>query len=671
MEIEIAEMSRMSERGSSLLRLIQNGHTPTLDLLIRESIQNSLDASREKNKPVKFDISVKDFEKDNVTRHFDVIGPQLSCEFTDSQQKSIVVRDSNTTGLTGPLHHDYIENNHYGNLLKLIYEISMPQEKKEAGGSWGLGKTIYFRVGIGLVVYYTRIKLDSGEYESRLAACLVEDEEGEDALLPPNDSNAGRGIAWWGQKHSEGSTMPLTDETKIHEILYDLNVEPYTETETGTTVIIPFIDTDGLIARTDDSDKLWWHTDIEYYLKIALQRWYAPRIDNPSYQYGNYMEPSVNGRKIDQDNMEPVFSILRSLYIAAQHGNEAVESSYIDKNSIDIKEIMVQRDLKPNVAGKVAFVKADMESLRMTVPNNKRTPFEYLDLPVHSGESNPPIVTYLRRPAMIINYETEGKWANGVEHTSEEEYIIAIFVPDSERVVETTEEKMSLDEFLRKGEKADHSSWSDIMLDSRKYTIVERIQKRVSEAIRNSYNKKTEDINASRSGALSKSLAKSLLPPSGFGKSPSTPERTNPGAGNLQKRKRAGKLDITGTRITPDGKIVVDFEILIPENAHSMVLEIQVDSEGNRRISGNEWENEDVIGTRFPIDIKEVKLLKPEESTEIKTNFIRTEKFNINHKIKFDLEDYQGELSGEFMMKNYDSRIQANIQHELKLAQEV
>ena len=52
MEIEIAEHGRMTESGSSLLRLIQNNNIPLLDLLVRESVQNSLDAAKEKAKSV-------------------------------------------------------------------------------------------------------------------------------------------------------------------------------------------------------------------------------------------------------------------------------------------------------------------------------------------------------------------------------------------------------------------------------------------------------------------------------------------------------------------------------------------------------------------------------------------------------------------------------------------
>lgn len=38
MKIEIAEPGRMTQSGSSLLKLIQNNNMPILDLLVRESI---------------------------------------------------------------------------------------------------------------------------------------------------------------------------------------------------------------------------------------------------------------------------------------------------------------------------------------------------------------------------------------------------------------------------------------------------------------------------------------------------------------------------------------------------------------------------------------------------------------------------------------------------------
>lgn len=52
MKIEIAEPGRMTQNGSSLLKLIQNNDMPILDLLVRESVQNSLDAAKADSKYV-------------------------------------------------------------------------------------------------------------------------------------------------------------------------------------------------------------------------------------------------------------------------------------------------------------------------------------------------------------------------------------------------------------------------------------------------------------------------------------------------------------------------------------------------------------------------------------------------------------------------------------------
>ena len=52
MKIEIAEPGRMTQTGSSLLNPLQNNNMPVLDLLVRESIQNSLDARKDGSKYV-------------------------------------------------------------------------------------------------------------------------------------------------------------------------------------------------------------------------------------------------------------------------------------------------------------------------------------------------------------------------------------------------------------------------------------------------------------------------------------------------------------------------------------------------------------------------------------------------------------------------------------------
>lgn len=215
MRIEIAKPERMSQSGSSLLRLIQNNDMPVLDLLVRESVQNSLDASKEGVRYVDVEYLTGVFESSKLSSELDGISDALQNKYPNHCYEYIAVRDSNTVGLTGETNYKNVKDNKYGNLLKLIYEISKPQENEGAGGSWGLGKTVYFRIGIGMVIYYSRIVNKYGQYESRLAASFVEDENRHDAIIPAYREYSKRGIAWWGDLIDENRTQPVTDRKSV------------------------------------------------------------------------------------------------------------------------------------------------------------------------------------------------------------------------------------------------------------------------------------------------------------------------------------------------------------------------------------------------------------------------------------------------------------------------
>ena len=255
MQIEIAKPERMSQSGQSLLRLIQNNDTPILDLLVRESIQNSMDARNLDSDYVDVRFKTGSFISKQLTVELDGVDKTMNKKYSSQKYDYLAIQDRNTVGLTGPLHDDEVEGNNFGNLLKLIYHISKPQENEGAGGSWGLGKTIYFRIGIGLVIYYSRIN-QNGIYKSRLAACLVEDETKKDSLIPSIKGKTKRGIAWWGKQYygNENSTVPVEDERYIKQFLKIFNIEPYSGFETGTTIIIPYIDKDYLLENNIQSE---------------------------------------------------------------------------------------------------------------------------------------------------------------------------------------------------------------------------------------------------------------------------------------------------------------------------------------------------------------------------------------------------------------------------------
>lgn len=546
MDIEIALPGKMSESGSSLLKLIQNNSTPTIDLLVRESIQNSLDAYDEncKNKFVEVQFNIGEFKSDNLCKQLKGITASLYDKFPNSIYRYLSIRDLHTVGLTGELKYDNVKNNEYGNLIKLVYEISKPQQSEGAGGFWGLGKTIYFRVGIGLVLYYSRIKNTNGKYESRLAATLIEDENSNDSMIPPYQNKNKRGIAWWGEKIAENTTCPITDENEIRAILDIFNIPAYVSDETGTTVIIPYIDDHQLLKSNQieyDDINRYWLKDLESYLKIAIQKWYAPRLNNSKYEYGKFLRVKINGKCIKNDDMEPVFRIVQSLY--KQATTDKKTEYFIDNNIESYVEDINLRGLnKGQMAGRIAYVKVNKKQLWMVQPENKLSPYIYLNLPLTSNEKNKPIICFTRKPGMIVSYEQMGPWADGIPSADGDEFIIGVFKLNSKNEYKLKNSKnLSLEEYARRSENADHISWCDYSIDNDNVNIVFKIQKQVKTKISKRFlENERQDVETFNSG-LGKLLGDALLPPEDFGKKPSSKKSKNGGGSGkqIQNHKKA------------------------------------------------------------------------------------------------------------------------------------
>ena len=525
MKIEVAKHERMSQSGSSLLRLIQNTNTSRLDLLVRESIQNSLDAGNKISKSVKVKFNIGKFNTHRISNAFEGIADKLSSIYP-GENTYLSIQDSDTVGLTGPLHYDEMEDNiHFGNLLKLVYEISKPQEQDGSGGSWGLGKTVYFRIGIGLVIYYSRIQKADGEYQSRLAAALVEDENKSDALIPNQYKTLQRGIAWWGEAYQGSSqTVPVTDEAEIAGLLQAFGVRPYQGDKTGTTIIIPYIDEQQLLSEAVDTDedrvKPYWakagfsgEYSIEDYLKVAVQRWYAPRLDNEKYsetQKQQYLSFYLNNKKLEYDDMDPIFQLIQDLYNADIGGEAFFKDKKILTQKIELRNVFDGNSL----AGKISYARVSKEDLKMTAPDNLPCPYDYINVPNIGGIENCPIILYTRKPGMVVAYGITGDWVEGIPKTTSGEYMIGIFVPESNKKLKARD--YTLEEYLRKSEKADHMSWNDISEDGFHPFIVNKIQGHVRDKIQKTYADLPRHEKDHKNLGLGRALAESVLPPVDF-----------------------------------------------------------------------------------------------------------------------------------------------------------
>lgn len=629
MKIEIAEPGRMTQSGSSLLKLIQNNNMPILDLLVRESIQNSLDAKNESDRFVTVEFLTGNFETKRLNRELEGIEQPLNRKYWKDSYKYVAVRDSNTVGLTGKLHYDEVTDNQYGNLLKLIYEISKPQEAEGAGGSWGLGKTVYFRVGIGLVIYYSRIINEKGDYESRLAASLVENEMDKESLIPVLHGKSKRGIAWWGESIGDNKTRPITDENYICKVLQIFGIEPYLDQNTGTTIIIPYINEEMLLENNqieykdgeDNTIRPFWRSNVEEYLKIAVQRWYAPRLNNVNYPYGKFLRALINHNGITKDNMEPAFQIIQALYNRAIVQN--VSGDILDNSMSDNKaeKISLRKVLENTEAGTIAFAKVSRKLLKMDFPDNKPEPYMYFNCEIRDKEKNKPVISFTRKPGMVVSYEDVGNWVDGINASGKEEFIFGIFVLNSNNKLAELDSNYSLEEYVRKSEMADHTSWGDFSMGNINPRIVSKVQGQVISKISKEFSVVEEDNASKLNSGLGKMFGELLLPPENFGKKPSNGSGKTP-SGKQQFEKHKNVMfgyDPSNTKYSSKGMFV---KLILKSRGEIRTtgVKLAIDSE-NGPISANDWENRMGLYMPFEISESQVTILKLDgSSSDIKMN---------------------------------------------------
>lgn len=615
MKIEIAEPGRMTQSGSSLLKLIQNNKTPVLDLLVRESIQNSLDAHTADAKSVTVEYLTGTFSSSKLGNELEGISAALSRRFPADKCHYLAVCDSNTVGLTGEMDVQKVKGNDYGNLLKLVYEICKPQEKEGAGGSWGLGKTIYFRIGIGLVIYYSRIDEGNGQFSSRLAASYVENETSPDAMIPEYKGLTKRGIAWWGETIRENTTVPVTDDKYINQFLSIFGVSPYVGNKTGTMIIIPYINTSTLLAnnRIDYADTLdehlspYWFSSVENYLRVAVQRWYAPRLANPHYPYGAYLKVLINGNGISADSMEPIFQAVQTLYNRANHVVSDDDFLSVNQAKVEVKEATVKKFLHDTIAGNIACTKLNRDSLQMVVPHNKPEPAVYFNCEITDKSANRPLVFFVRQPGMIVSYENVSAWTAGIPSTNTTEYILGIFVLNSFNRFKVNESPVDkLEEYVRKSEMADHTSWNDWTDDQFNPRIITKLQKSVTKVISSQYADEDVTHQPKKNSELSRYLGDLILPPDGFGNGANSGQAKPPHEPKKNQKKFSFSIIPSGIRYHSD-TMTVPMELKTSSNKKikRTGFEIQIASEAGK-IGLTEWEND--LKLTAPFFLQEVSI---------------------------------------------------------------
>lgn len=607
MKINIPEQTPMSMSGSSVLSSIQNNSMSTIDLMIRESLQNSLDAGIDNigiYRSVDVNYTIGKFTKTNLTNELEGISVDLKNKIKETECSFISIEDKNTVGLNGKIKYSDAKEK-YGNFRKLVYEIAKPQTKEDAGGSWGYGKTVYFRVGIGLVVFYTRFK-ENGEYVERLACTYIEDETKYNSLLH-NIKRNNRGIAWFGDEQN-GSPYPIENHDYISNFLKIFDLKCYAGRETGTKIIIPFINKKELLNDINYKKEYWnnncfWKDNFEETLENSILQWYAPRINNKNYKEvfdKPFLKVYINNQKIKfNDDENYFFKVISELYNLALLNNYNI-SYNPDINHIldyDVKTVKYSK-LKGKNSGSIAFCKIPIKSFELS-------PYTYIGIENNTSNGNKPIIGFCRKPGMIVDYQISNKWADKIPNTPEDEILIGIFVLNSNAIFK---DYFKLELYIRKSEMADHNAWDDVYIEEKNYgKVVATICKNTKKIIQDSL--KENELNKPRKIiGISQKLGKLFLPTTGYGSTPQTGIKPKPKEKSTITRSRNGSTLKTGNVININNTLSsIDFELNLLN--HNASIDISILGIGNLNTWNNLMNKDNTVQKKaFPINIKQIQI---------------------------------------------------------------
>ncbi|SCJ69999.1 Uncharacterised protein [uncultured Clostridium sp.] len=607
MKINIPEQTPMSMSGSSVLSSIQNNSMSTIDLMIRESLQNSLDAGIDNigiYRSVDVNYTIGKFTKTNLTNELEGISVDLKNKIKETECSFISIEDKNTVGLNGKIKYSDAKEK-YGNFRKLVYEIAKPQTKEDAGGSWGYGKTVYFRVGIGLVVFYTRFK-ENGEYIERLACTYIEDETKYNSLLH-NIKRNDRGIAWFGDEQN-GSPYPIENHDYISNFLKIFDLRCYAGRETGTKIIIPFINKKELLNDINYKKEYWnnncfWKDNFEETLENSILQWYAPRINNKNYKEmfdKPFLKVYINNQKIKfNDDENYFFKVISELYNLALLNNYNISYNPDINHILDygVKTVKYSK-LKGQNSGSIAFCKIPIKSFELS-------PYTYIGIENNTSNGNRPIIGFCRKPGMIVDYQISNKWADKIPNTPEDEILIGIFVLNSNAIFK---DYFKLELYIRKSEMADHNAWDDVYIEEKNYgKVVATICKNTKKIIQDSL-KENELNKPRRIIGISQKLGKLFLPTIGYGSTPQTGIKPKPKERSTITRSRNGSTLKTGNVININNTLSsIDFELNLLN--HNASIDISILGIGNLNTWNNLMNKDNTIQKKaFPINIKQIQI---------------------------------------------------------------
>ena len=357
-----------------------------LAILVRETAQNSWDA-RLPRRTVKFEISGFQFAQnqqetlsENVFPNTPSNGLELGKRLKAKPLCALIIRDTNTKGLGGPVRASAAKEGHANRWVSFLLDIGVTERAQIDGGTYGFGRSIAYNVSaVNTVLIYTRTHDELDSVESRLIGS---------ALGSPYAKSGRRytGRHWWG-RNVRNSIEPLTGR-QADSLAASIGFEPFDADETGTAVMI--LDP---ILRTDNpeeamhfiAESMTWHL----WPKMVAQGGRKPMEFEVRWNGSNVSIPQPT-------KLQPLPAFVRALQTARKTPPEGTTS-----DGIAVTKVVCQRPnttLGTLTVSKSAYTTATHQSASLTDDETEESTYAS----PFSGQSHH--VVLLRKPELVVTY---------------------------------------------------------------------------------------------------------------------------------------------------------------------------------------------------------------------------------------------------------------------------
>ncbi len=584
---------QMTVQASTVLKVLGRSTLFILDILLRESVQNSLDATNLSTGFITFEFDILPLAShDELAARLeflrqdedDQLFTRLQSRFRQGDPVLLTLSDKGTTGLSGPVRRDAPEWSSYDghrNFDSLVYQLGRNHGDSKAGGSYGFGKSILYRLSpAGIVLFYSR----SVEGE-RLAFSMISAEENK---IRQNYT----GIAWWGEVcefDGQRYSAPVEDPEKIGEVLSALGLshKRLPEGETGTLigVIAPRLqyllnterDSHDDIPEVQQSDTDSKIRLIKNAVAQSVQKWYWPRMTiTNEVKPDGLLKPLRFLNFGEEIQLAPQYVAMGSLLKAAENYNNndttSLPGCVVESINHNYGSVMLG-----TLAYQIIGQKASMDHL------NK--------------------IAMIRWPRMVVFEIPVQERGN--------RSVAALFLVNSKVEVRPNRHStdfQELDNVFKDCESATHSEWNYQGMDPDKNwfkSYVKAAREKTVDALRVALNPTTPNTTEAEFSPSAKLLGQLLLSSGGGVVQTFTANGSGGGGGNGAggRRPTYPGLDIQSPVYLPDGDLL--FEINLTNITIGDYKIAVLARGGSQSLDQSSWKKR--LGNEFPFIIRTVK----------------------------------------------------------------